>query len=264
MSFMTAYLVFGGAAVLLAGALIFGPGGRPSILSPGGEAARPAFWERISVHLIIYGVWAIGFGSILVRGPPAGAWDVHFSFENAWPVVEPAEWFYASIYLVPLAMPWLAPTRGALRRYALGLWLLLAVSTAAFLLLPIISPPRPFTPSSFAGQLLAWDTSRGDFAAAACPSFHTLWAMLCADLLASRGPRWAWAGWLWALAVMVSCVITGAHALVDVLASLALYPLLLSRRLRFWPWFYAAADRFFSKRPRSKPTTAPIANPPNP
>src|SRR5471032_42098 len=139
MSFMAAYLVFGGLVLLLAALLIFGPGRRPTILSPGDRDIRPTFWERVSVHLIIYGVWGVGFGSVFARDIPSHAWDAHFAFEQNWPVVEPAEWIYLSSYLIPLAMPWLAPTRLALRRYSLGLWLLLAVSMATFLLLPIIS-----------------------------------------------------------------------------------------------------------------------------
>ena len=264
MSFMSVYLVFCGGAALLAGWFIFGVTGRPSILPPGDAGAPPVFWERASMHFIIYAVWGLAFGLIFVRGIPAEAWDVHFSFEKNWPIIEPMEWFYSSVYWIPLAIPWLATNREALRRYALGLWLLLAVSLAAFLLLPIISPPRSFMPTTLPGKLLAFDTSRADFAAAACPSFHALWAMLCADFFASLGMGWAWAGWLWALAVIVSCVATGAHSLVDVVVSLVLYPLLMSRNSPIWRWYYARADFFFSKKPANNPPTTPTANPPKP
>jgi hypothetical protein len=264
MSFMSAYLVLGGGAVLLAGLLIFGAGKRPTILTPGREDEPPVFWERVSLHCIIYPVWGVCFGLVFLRGIPVGAWDAHFPFEKNWPVVEPAEWFYSSVYWVPLIVPWLATNRGALRRYALGLWFLLAVSLAAFLLLPIISPPRSFVPTSLAGRLLAFDTSRGDFAAAACPSFHALWAMLCADFFASLGRGWAWAGWLWALAVIASCVATGAHALLDVVVSLALYPLLIWRHSPIWRRYYARADFLFSKKPTRNPPITPMANPPKP
>ncbi|MCM3876082.1 MAG: prolipoprotein diacylglyceryl transferase, partial [Thermoanaerobaculia bacterium] len=88
---------------------------------------------------------------------------------------------------------------------------------------PLIAPPRPFVPSSPAGRLLAWERTI-DSAGAAFPSFHVLWALLSARLWARSYPRWRVLAWSSGVAVGVSCLTTGMHALVDVVAGAFLFP----------------------------------------
>ena len=246
-----------GLVTLVAGVGLHRFLGWPAILGarPEADGRPPLFSERVSVHLIVYAAWAIGFGAIDWRGPPRGMIDTRFPFERSWPVIESAEWIYFSAYLVPLAMPWLPVTRGALRRYAFHLWWLLAICVTCFLVFPLGAPPRPFEVHSLAGKLLAWETSRGDFAAASLPSFHALWGMLCASLLATIGRVGAWLGWSWAVLLAICCVANGAHALLDVAASVVVFVALTK--------FYAPALRPVS-RPTTSPTIRPTASAPTP
>jgi hypothetical protein len=215
-----------GLLAILAGVVVYGFGGRPTLLTDTLDDERPpVFWERMSVHLVFYAVWALGFGANLWRGAPKDPIDVRFSFERDWPVLQVAEWIYVSVYFVPFFMPWLKTTRGNLRRYAFNLWWLLLFSLLLFLVFPVGSPPRTFRADSLAGTILRWETDRADFAAASLPSFHLFWACLCADFLAPRGPVWRLIGWSWAAAVAVACVANGAHALLDIAAAVVLYPL---------------------------------------
>jgi hypothetical protein len=255
-------LCLAGGVVLAGAAVVHGWLGWPTILSRDDGAADrpPSLAERVSVHLVIYGVWAVGFGAAVWRGVPADTIDTRMPFERAWPVFEPAEWIYLSAYLVPMLMPWVVNSRAALRRYSVNVGWLLALSLACFWLLPLAAPAREFTPTSLAGRILAWETSRPGFAAAALPSFHVFWALLCASLLASRGTAWARAGWTWAAAVAVSCVANGAHALADVGASLVIYAVLVRRQSR-----HASVDaRRPEARPAAKPTSAPTRSAPSP
>lgn len=219
-------LVGTGLIALLAGAGIYGFGERPTLLRAGSGIERsPIFWERMSVHLVFYAVWGIGFGAVLWRGVPKNMIDVRFAFERQWPVIQSTEWIYLSVYFVPLVIPWLETTRSHLRTYAFNLWWLLLISVVLFLAFPFGSPPREFQADSLAGVILHWETIRPDFAAASLPSFHVFWACLCADFVAQRGLVWRFLCWGWAVAVAVACVANGAHALVDIAVSGALYPL---------------------------------------
>lgn len=244
-----------GIAGLLLAAVVHGLCRWPTILAsrPEADASPPSGAERLSVHLLFYSGWAVGFGAVIWRGVPANGIDVRLPFEKHWGVIEAAEWFYLSVYLVPLLLPWLDVTRGALRRYALNLWWLLAISVACYLLLPCVAPPRPFIPGSLAGEILAWETGRADFAAASLPSFHVFWALLGAALLATRGGWRARAGWIWAVAVAVSCVANGAHALADVAASGLIYAGVAAGFFRLAP-----------ARPRTNPSTKPATSAPAP
>lgn len=217
-----------GLGSLLSAACIYGYLGKPSIFRPDSEAADigPTFWERLSLHLLVYAGWAVGFGAIVWRGAPSAGIDVRLAGEANWPVIQSAEWVYLSSYFVPLGLPWLSVKRSVLRRYALDLGWVLAISLVLFLLLPVASPPRLFVPDSWAGKILAWETGRADFAAASLPSFHVCWALLCAQMLAKCGDVFRLVGWTWALAVAAACVANGAHAVADVAASMVLVTLL--------------------------------------
>lgn len=243
-------LVALGALALVAGAVVHVGMRWPTILArqPGRDELPPTRAERVSVHLVVYALWAVGFGAVNWRGVPAGLIDVRLPFERAWPVIEAAEWIYFSVYFIPLTMPWLVTRRGALRSFSFRLLVLLAVSVACFLILPWGAPARAFEPVTLAGQLLAWETGRADFAAASLPSFHVFWGLLSASLLATRSRRAGWLGWLWAGAVSVSCVANGAHAIADVAASLVIYAAL------------AALDAAFF-RPRARPMMMPAITP---
>lgn len=185
----------------------------------------PTLRERLWVHLAVSGGWSFVFGLVVAHGPPARltAWDVRLPGEATWPVWQSAEFVYVLGYLTPLVVAWIPTSRAGLRTLA---WSIIALTTGSailFLSLPIATPPRPFVASSAVGRLLAWETSRADFAAASLPSFHAIWAMLLAQACATRSPRWAKAGWTWAAFMSVACIANGAHAVADVVASWILY-----------------------------------------
>lgn len=204
---------------------VHGLAGKPTLFRKNLEANSGELspWERLSVHLISYDAWALAFGAVIWLGPVENYMDTHLRWERNLPVYPAGEWIYLSVYFVPLFMPWIAPDRATLLRYAQHFGWISAISVAFYLTLPFGCPPRPFTSDSLSGRLLAWETQRGDFAAAALPSFHVIWALLCAELLAAKGRIWATAASAWAAAVMISCIATGAHALLDVLASVAIF-----------------------------------------
>jgi hypothetical protein len=186
------------------------------------------------VHLFVAGGWSLVFGLIVILGPPSPAWDIRLPGEATWSVWQWTEYVYIAGYLTPLVIAWIPRTRKSLLRLAWTLALLTAVSTALFLLVPIAVPPRAFVPSSLAGQLLAWETNRPDFAAASFPSFHALWAILFAQACSDRGRMSVALGWIWAGLMSIACVANGAHAVADVVASWLLNIVIASQPLPRW------------------------------
>ena len=210
------------------GAVMHGAVGRPTLWTTRGASAteRPSVWERLSVHLVAVGAWSLFFGLFVWRGPASAAWDVRLPGEATWPVWPAAEWIYVLGYLTPLTVAWVAPTRGALRRFCVRLGVLSLVSGLCFWLLPIVSPPRAFdaAASGVTARLLAWEVGRADFGAVSFPSFHVFWAMLIASVAAERGRTWRLAGCAWVVSMSAACVLNGAHAVVDVAASWVIWP----------------------------------------
>ena len=202
-------------------------------LSLAPEAPEP---PTASMRLAAYGLvlipWAIAYEAVVRLGVPPGARATTLSFEGHLPVIEWTEAVYASAYvLVPLA-PWVARSQRDLREFMRSGLFAMAIVFPIYLAIPLVAPPRPFQPQGGFGQIAmlerAWDTP-----GAAMPSFHVIWALLAARVYARRWPAFASLAWIWAIAVGVSCVTTGMHATLDIVAGAFVY-LGATRARRVW------------------------------
>ncbi len=184
---------------------------------PRDTTGKPLFVERIRVYLVVLLPWLTIFELLGVLGRPLGAVSTYLPFEMRWPVIEQTEIVYSSTYLVVLLAPLLATSGFALRRFALRGLTAMAVIFPMYLLLPIFVPPRPFEPAGPIGGLLQME--RTPFSGiGAFPSFHVVWALIAASALADcgRAKRILW--WTWAVLVSLSCITTGMHSVLDVVA----------------------------------------------
>jgi hypothetical protein len=113
-----------------------------------------------------------------------------------------------------------------------------------YLTFPFIAPPRAFVPSSWLGELLAFERSM-DGDGCALPSFHVIWAALAASVFASAWPRARLAAWAWFGLVAASCVTTGMHLVLDVAAG-AVAALAVMHAASIWEWLRRGAERIAS------------------
>jgi prolipoprotein diacylglyceryltransferase/protein-S-isoprenylcysteine O-methyltransferase Ste14 len=208
---------------------------------PQGAAGKPSFLERIRVYLVVLLPWLTIFELFGVLGKPLGAMSTYLPFEMRLPVIEQTEIVYASTYLVVLLTPLLASSGLALRRFALRGLTAMAVIFPLYLLLPVFVPPRPFQPVGPLGTMLAME--RTPFSGiAAFPSFHVVWALIAASAL-GEGSKWKkrlW--WTWAVLVSLSCITTGMHSVLDVIAGAIAY-IVIVRIDRIWASILKCAER---------------------
>jgi protein-S-isoprenylcysteine O-methyltransferase Ste14 len=193
---------------------------------PADQPEAPSLLERFRVYLVVLLPWLAIFELLWRMGRPVDAIATFLPFENSLPVIEQTEVVYASTYLVVLLAPLLVGSRHALRRFALGGLIAMALIFPLYLLLPFFVPPRPFIPATPIGQLLSWERTPWS-GIAAFPSFHIVWALIAASVL-GEGGRWkklCW--WTWAGLVAVSCVTTGMHSICDVLAGIVAFALVV-------------------------------------
>lgn len=214
--------------------------GAASCWLPQAAAGKPSFLERVRVYLVVLLPWLTIFELFGVLGKPLGAVGTYLPFEMRWPVIEQAEPIYASTYLVVLMVPLLATSGLALRRFAQRGLVAMAVIFPLYLLLPVFVPPRPFQPDGPLGTMLTME--RTPFSGiAAFPSFHVVWALIAASTL-GEGSKWKkglW--WTWAALVSLSCIATGMHSLLDVVAGVIAY-IAIARIDRIWAWILRCAE----------------------
>ncbi|MGA3286200.1 MAG: prolipoprotein diacylglyceryl transferase family protein [Bacteroidota bacterium] len=199
---------------------------RTLISLPSDESRAPLPWERLSVYLLVLLPWLVLYESVVAFGISPDAMIAYFPFEKNLPVYEWTEIFYGSTYLFVFLVPLVATSARDLREFAIAGITATVLITLLFLVIPIVSPPREFVPQSIFGSILIWERAL-DAPVAAFPSFHVIWAFLAARLYSRAIPSSKILWWSLALLISVSCITTGMHAMIDVLAGALVVPLVL-------------------------------------
>lgn len=208
---------------------LFGALPRPAVHLPDAEDRAPTPAERVGVLLRVLLPWLVAFMAVEWLGVPPDARTVpRLPGEDAWPVLPWTEALYLGTYVMVLAAPIVATRARDLRRFAIDGLLATAVIVPFYLLVPLVVEAKPVPMDSAWAPLLRWERS-GDAPVTAFPAFHVVWTLLAADAFTARWPRLRWLWLACTLAIAASCVTTGMHAALDVLAAFPAY--LLVRRL---------------------------------
>jgi len=214
---------------------------RPLIALPAASDEKPSGWDRLSVFLLVLLPWSVAFEAVYRLGIPPDAIEAYLPFERGWPVLEWTEVIYGSVYVLVIGAVFAAKTRTALRRYAVTGLIATAVVTLIYLTVPLIAPPHPFEPQTILGRALMGERAMSH-TVAAFPAFHVIWSFIAAEAWTSRGRRTAVVAWTWAILVSLSCITTGMHALVDIVAATAVF-LLLQRYRGIWEMMRRLSER---------------------
>ena len=213
---------------------------RPLLALPSPGDELPSAWDRAAIFALVFLPWAAAYEAVFRLGVPPDAIEGFLPVERDWPVWVWTEAFYASVYIFVLTVPFVARTTGVLRHFALTGLVATAVVTLIYLTVPVVAPPRPFVVEGLLGRMLEFERAMSH-TVAAFPAFHVIWTLTAAEAWTRTVPRFSAAPWLWALAVTVSCVTTGMHALVDVLLAAALWPFFRNYR-EVWSRLRSAAE----------------------
>lgn len=200
---------------------------KPWLHIPANESTRPTFTDRLSIYILVLLPWLILYEMVRVIGIPPDAIIAYLPFERQMPVYEWTEVFYAGAYPFVMLAPLVAGTRRQLREFAISGLLATGLIILLFLAIPLIAPPRPFSPHSLLGKLLEWERAN-DTAAAAFPSFHVVWGLIAARLYARRIPALKIFCWTLAALIAFSCITTGMHAIADVLSGVMVFLLVVN------------------------------------
>jgi len=201
----------------------------------------PALGERVAAYTHVLAPWLLIYGAIAWLGPAPDARSARMSFEAAWPVLPWTELAYASVYAGAALAPIVAKSRDDLRRFSMHGLLAMAFVFPMYLVVPLTAPPISFEGAGLFAAMLRAERAL-DTPAASFPSFHVIWAWLVARVLAARWPRARHAWYGWAFIVVASCITTGMHALVDVLAAFVVLAL-LPRAGSVWSVLRSMAER---------------------
>ena len=204
----------------------------PLLRPPAARDGPPAAHERLSVYVLVFLPWLVLYQAVESLGVPHDAVVVHFSWEAELPVLPWTEAIYAATYVFVLSAPIVARRGRDLREFAInGLWAT-AIIIPLYVLVPLIAPARPVPGDGFWQGVMRWERAF-DQPVTALPAFHVVWASLAARLWTKSYPRQRLLWWGLLAAIAASCITTGMHAILDVVAGLAAY-VVLARLPHVW------------------------------
>jgi len=199
---------------------LFGARVRPLIHLPDATDEKPDLADRISVCILALLPWYVVYEAINELGPWRDAFPVATAWDSRIPVISWTEPVYFLAYPIVIIAPFVAMRRRDLRELTIRAWIATAGSALCYLVLPTAFEKKP-VPASWLAPMLEWERAF-DAPNTHFPAFHAIWVMLTMDVYARAFPRTRALHWPIVLAVAASCVTTGMHAIVDVLAGLVL------------------------------------------
>ena len=176
---------------------------------------------RLAALATFVTIWVAGYAlapSLALWSPTLLAFDpVHHLPILTWFVVP-----YLSFYLMPVALFVAMDNVAALRSLAKGLILIVLVSTAIFIVMPVAIAKPTITSEWHLGGWLLTAVHTADTNANCFPSEHVSLATFCALALGRLRPTGRYVWWLWGTLVVLSTVFTRQHYVTDVVGGLAL------------------------------------------
>jgi len=204
-----------------------------NLLPPAG-ATSPSGSDRLACYAFVLLPWLVLYEAVIAMGAPPDAINPQLAFEKHLPVLEWSGIFYVSSCAFIGLAPLFARTRDDLRTFsARGLWAM-AIAFPLLLIVPLTAP------HTLLGHWFAWDRVLNG-SGTGFPSFRVIWALLAAEVYATRWPRMSWLCRGWALLISASCVSTGENAIINVLAGFAIFGL-VARGVALWQGIRSHAE----------------------
>ncbi|HVK40212.1 MAG TPA: prolipoprotein diacylglyceryl transferase family protein [Candidatus Kapabacteria bacterium] len=191
---------------------------RPRLSLPPESSDPTTAWDRVSAYALVFLPWLVLFEAVEMLGVPPATLDGWMAWDRALPVLAWTEPVYFLAYPVLLAVPFVAATRADLRWFMIRGWLAIALIIPMYLIVPVIAESKPVVGDGILAAMMLWERT-GDEPVTAFPSFHATWMFLAAVVYARRRPRLSALWWMLAAAVSVSCITTGMHAAIDIVAA---------------------------------------------
>lgn len=193
----------------------------PLLGVPAANDSRASWSQRLSACAIGLGPWALVYAVFSRMPTPVGALDLRMSWEQNLAVLPWTIWVYSAAYPLVIAGPLLLHTQLALRRYVIAAWI---TTLLGFMLMLLVPGRVPLLPVVGDGAItwLVHNNRALDAEWLALPSFHAAWIVLTAYCLKNRFASLARLWILIVVAICVSCVLTGSHAVLDVAAGIVL------------------------------------------
>jgi len=201
---------------------------KPFLTLPDNSDLPLSVIERISVFFLAYVPWLLMYEAFISTGNPKDAILSVTVVDAKIPFIESTVIFYIITYLYAILIPFVLKRKGQLRNMVLDVLLFTGISALFYFCLPFIVLQKNFIPDTIFGKIILLDRSFTG-ASAALPAFHVVWAFIAARYFSIRFTSTKWIWYILAALISISCITTGNNSILDVIAGIGVFVLILFR-----------------------------------
>jgi protein-S-isoprenylcysteine O-methyltransferase Ste14 len=206
----------------------------PLINLPENNEIKCQLKDIISAYCLVLIPWLILYQIVIFVEIPFNSISTYLSFEYHIPVIEWTELFYLFAYPYVACLPFILQTKQQIRSYIITGLMNIFIGIYLQFIFPFVAVPREFIPTTILGQILLHERDF-DAPSGAFPSFHVSWAFISGYYYAGIFPKFNFIFYILSILISVSCVTTGMHSIIDVLAGFILFIVCIGREKL---WFY--------------------------
>ncbi|MBL7789074.1 MAG: prolipoprotein diacylglyceryl transferase [Chitinophagales bacterium] len=205
---------------------------KPFLSLAEGNSQSTNLKSKLATFILIFIPWLILYEAFVFIGNPMVAISTNTMLDEYIPLIDFTIIAYSSVYIFTLLVPFILKTNEQLRNFTIDAWLSMIIVFSIYFCLPFVVEQREFSFSSCWTELIKLERSM-DSAAAAFPSYHVMWALLSAKYYTQILSTLKTAFFFIATLISMSCLTTGNHTILDVLAGLAVY-FIIEYRIALW------------------------------
>lgn len=209
-------------------------------LYPGPD--RKLSWqERIGGAITAFLPWIVIYEMDVFAGPSsnwistATIWDLHA------PLIPEFAFAYTATYVFVGIVPFTIGSSKQMRHFILDAITAILIAGFIFLVFPFYYEGKTVTGNGVSQSIIAFERSI-DGTAGALPSFHVIWALLAAFHIRGPGIAFKTFKWFIAIAIVLSCFLTGIHSVMDVIAGAAVV-VIARKRNAIWNSVQSISER---------------------
>jgi membrane-associated phospholipid phosphatase len=207
--------------------------------------AKPSLKNIIASYFLAFIPWLIVYEIFIYLGAPADAIKTNIWLDKYIPIWEFSQALYLFAYVFSMLIPFVLKSGRDLRNLIKDIWFTILFVAIIYSAFPLIVDQKQFVPHTFLGRLILIERTT-DGESGALPSCHVIWAFLSAFYFSKSYPGLKWLWYFLALMISVSCLSTGAHSILDVVAGFFAFLIVIFRH-KIWNLISVTAENLFRK-----------------
>lgn len=186
--------------------------------------------NKLLIFIWVFLPWFLIYEIFIFMGIPKDAISTNLSLDNHVPFLDFTVIFYILVYPVVAAIPFILKDNFSARNFIFDSIVGMCIIFYCYLVFPFIVDYEPIENiNTFTQNIIIGRETDGQ--TAALPSFHVFWAMIFAKYFSLKFPKLKWFGWMISITIIISCLTTFNHTILDVISGILVFFLAHNRNL---------------------------------